>query len=72
MIHQSEAIDLEMQRLARRKNVVVRRSPHSIRCGATTGYYVCDGNDFLLFPLRQLANHRGATAEETMQWLLKA
>ena len=68
MVAINRDLELEMECLARAKRVVVHRSPgldpyHGI------AYFVCDHSDFVLFPMRHLAESRGATAEETHKWL---
>ena len=54
--------ELEMERLARAKRVVIHRSPGRGWYGNRSGYFVCDHNNFLLFSVERLMKPRAATA----------
>ena len=69
MVAKNRRLELEMESLARAKRVVLHRSPGPDRYSNGVGYFVCDCNDFILFPLESLAKPYGATAEETHKWL---
>ena len=69
MVADSSGLERELETLARAKSVVIHRSPARERIYNRCDYFVCDCNNFVLFP-RQNAQSRGATAEETRTWLL--
>jgi len=61
-------LELEMENLARAKRFVLHRSPGREPYGNRISYFVCDYNNFLLFPAGGLARPRGASAEEIQKW----
>lgn len=69
MVANYRRLELEMESLARAKRVVVHRSPGPDPHSNRNGYFVCDYNNVVLFPLERQAEPRSATAEETHKWL---
>ena len=69
MIIQMNQVEIEMERLARRKRLVIHRAPCSVTYENRIGYFVCDYNDTVVYPAYQAGNPGGATAAETCNWL---
>jgi len=70
MVVNSGQLELNIERLARARRVVVHRSPALGHCKNGIGYFVCDYNNIILFPTKRTASAGGASAEEASQWLL--
>jgi hypothetical protein len=69
VVAKNETLELEMEVLARAKRVVLHRSPGQNSCSNRCGYFVCDCNNNVLFPLERFVKPRGATVEDTHKWL---
>ncbi len=69
MVAKNRRLESAMESLARAKRFVLHRSPGPSPCVNRIGYFVCDYNNFVVFPHGGPGRPQGATVEETHTWL---